>query len=179
MKARMVNHNHSHVTDHLRKLPRKMLGIHGIDNVTEFVLHELCGKSCFNMKKAAYFIDNPDFNCLKGVVGVSYDEIHAIGDIWSKPKEFSHHMNQSLFNQQVRSFSSFSNKKRTDSYDHIIENLAHDLGFDKYTLYSWEMKHNNHGFLLGENDDEETEHGPINEDIVLDGLSLLSFCPVH
>jgi hypothetical protein len=179
MKARMVNHNHSHITDHLRKLPRKMLGIHGIDNATEFLLHDLCGQHCFNMKKAAYFVDNPDFDCLKGVVGVSYEELPGIDDIWSAPEEFSQHMNQSPFNKSVRSFMSASNKKNHDNYDHIIENMARDLGFSAYTLYSWDMKHNNHGFLLGEKSDKPSEHGPISEDIVLDGLSLLSFCPIH
>ena len=60
---------HYTILNTLSKLPRKMLSLKGQENVTEFVLHELCHKNCFNLDKAAYFVDNPDFDCLKGMAG--------------------------------------------------------------------------------------------------------------
>src|SRR5947207_14497437 len=98
MKSENMMYRHAHVIDNLRRLPRKMLSLHGLDNVTEFVLHELCDKHCFNLQKAAYFIDNPDFDCLKGVVGVSHAELHNIVDIWDNPAIFSEHITKSAFN---------------------------------------------------------------------------------
>ena len=177
MEPKKVVHSHEYVVDNLRRLPRKMLLLHGRDNVTEFVLHELC-KNCFNMHKAAYFIDNPDFNCLKGVVGVSTDELSDINDIWNESEKFSERMTKSPFNQKVRSFEYQSHKKKGDSHDMLADIIAKELGFKNYNFYTWTMKHDNHGFLLCEKNEEvDCEHP--KEDVILDGLSLLSFCPVH
>jgi hypothetical protein len=178
MKHDKVGHNATHVVDNLRRLPRKMLLLHEFDNVTEFVLHELCGKSCFNLDKAAYFIDNPDFNCIKGVVGVSNSEMHGINDIWSSPDLFTQYMIQSPFNQHVRSFTGQSHRKNNHSYEDAASAIAQELGFNSYGYYVWDMKHNNHGFLVCEKNDTHL-HGHPGDDIVLDGLCLLSFCPVH
>lgn len=172
----MMN-NHARVLDSLRRLPRKMLNVHGIDNMTEFVLHELSGKNCFNLQKAAYFIDNPDFNCLKGVVGVSHDELHNLDDIWSNPEAFTEYMAQSPFNTHVRSFLSTSHKRHGELYEKTAESLAKELGLDSYGFYSWDMKHNNHGFLVCQKNNDHALN--TDEDIIVDGLSLLGFCPVH
>ena len=178
MKPENMMYSHAHVVDHLRRLPRKMLLLHGLDNVTEFVLHELCSKNCFNLQKAAYFIDNPDFNCLKGVVGVSNAELNDVEDIWTSPDIFTQKMMQSPFNQHVRSFMYESHKKDGKSYDKAAQVIAQELGFGDYGFYSWDMKHNNHGFLICEKNSTNPEEHP-QDDIVVDGLCLLSFCPVH
>lgn len=177
MKRESVMHGHSNVADHLRRLPRKMLLLHGLDNVTEFVLHELCSKNCFNMNKAAYFVDNPDFNCLKGVVGVSHDEMHGIDDIWQDPQSFTQKMLESPFNQHVRSFTYDSHKRNGDLYENAALSIASELGIKNYNFYSWDLKHNNHGFFICEKDENSQDHP--QEDVVVDGLCLLGFCPVH
>jgi len=166
MEPKKLVHGYEHIVDNLRRLPRKMLLLHGKDNVTEFVLHDLC-KNCFNVHKAAYFIDNPDFNCLKGVVGISTEELADIGD--------SARMQQSPFNQKVRSFEYQSHKKKGEPHDTVAEAIAKELGLQAYTFYTWDMKHDNHGFLVC----EKNETGHPQDDVVLDGLCLLSFCPVH
>ena len=178
MKSEKMIHNHTHVVDNLRRLPRKILSLHGLENVTEFVLHELCSKSCFNLKKAAYFIDNPDFDCVKGVVGVSNMELHEIEDIWSSPDSFTQQMTLSPFNQHVRSFIYESHKKNGKSYEDMAKSIAYELGINEYGFYSWDMKHNNHGFLVCEKNTIDPQEHP-QDDIVIDGLCLLSFCPVH
>ena len=150
MKPENMMYSHAHVVDNLRRLPRKMLNLHGLDNVTEFVLHELCGKNCFNLQKAAYFIDNPDFNCLKGVVGVSSAELHDIEDIWTSPDAFTQQMVESPFNKQVRAFLAESHKRNGEPYEKTAQAIAHELGLNNYGFYSWDMKHNNHGFLVCE-----------------------------
>jgi hypothetical protein len=178
MKPKNMMSNHAHVVDSLRRLPRKMLQLHGLDNVTEFVLHDLSGKDCFNLHKAAYFIDNPDFNFFKGIAGVSHNEKHNVDDIWVNPDVFTQHMMQSPFNQQVRSLTGNSHKKNGELSIKTAEAIAHELGLDDYGFYSWDMKHNNHGFLVCEKNKDGHDHH-IEDDIIIDGLSLLSFCPVH
>src|SRR5258708_23852276 len=121
MKPGMMMCRHAQIADSLRRLPRKMLQLHGRDNVTDFVLHELCSKDCFNIPRAAYFIDNPAFDCLKGVVGVSGVELNSSGNIWENPDDFIAKMTQSPFNQKVRSFTYDSRKKRGESEDMIAK----------------------------------------------------------
>src|SRR5438445_11567888 len=105
MKPEMMMYRNAQIADSLRRLPRKMLQLHGLDNVTDFVLHELCSKDCFNMPKAAYFVDNPAFNCLKGVVGIAGTELQGVENIWANPDQFVQTVAQSPFNQKVRSFN--------------------------------------------------------------------------
>jgi hypothetical protein len=178
MKQEMLMNRNAQIADSLRRLPRKMLQLHGLDNVTDFVLHELCSASCFNIPKAAYFIDNPAFNCLKGIVGVSGQELQGFDNIWTQPEQFIYTMAQSPFNQKVRAFNYESRKNRGHAEQAMAETIAKELDFNDYGFYSWDMKHDNHGFLVCEkNSNPEHEHP--HEEFMVDGLSLLSFCPVY
>jgi len=176
MKPDMM-YRHAQIAESLRRLPRKMLQFHGRDRVTDFVLHELCSKDCFNIPKAAYLIDNPAFNCLKGVVGVSGAELSS-GNIWEKPDDFIKEMKASSFNEKVRSFSYDSRKNRGESEDAMAKIIAQELGMADYGFYSWDMKHDNHGFLVCEKDNNPQSHHA-DKDFIIDGLCLLSFCPIY
>lgn len=157
-------------------LPRKMITLHGNDNMSDFVLHELCHEKCFNLKKAAYFVDNPDFNCLKGVVGISRNESPGIIDVWQQPEDFSNHMRQSPFNQKVRSLMRTSAKKVSAEGDkELAIDVAHELGITNIGYCSWISKNDNHGILVFEKDSEQE----IDKEDLLNGVSLLSFCPIY
>jgi len=159
----------------LSGLPRRMLGLHGADNVTEFVLYDLCQKDCFNLTKAAYFVDNPDFNCTKGVAGFSREERGDSCNIWENPHGFSSEMQGSQFNNKVRSVASCSLKKGGNLHDELAKNIARDLDFKNYAYCTWNMKHDNHGFVLYEKADA---HDAFADEHLLNGLSLLSYCPI-
>src|SRR5207253_3050442 len=103
MKPELLMYRNAQIADRLRRLPRKILQLHGLENVTDFVLHALCSNDCFNIPKAAYFVENPAFNCLKGVVGVSTAELQGVDNIWTSPDQFMQMIAQSSFNQKVRS----------------------------------------------------------------------------
>jgi hypothetical protein len=164
-------------SDSLFWLPRKMIALHGNENVSEFVLHELCQPRCFNLKKAAYFIDNPDFDCLKGVAGINQDEMIAFDDVWQKPEEFSLYMRQSPFNQKVRSLNRSSAKKTSFEADKDLAiDVAHELGIANIGYCSWTSKHDNHGILVFE---KNTDQGQVDKEELLNGFSLLSFCPIY
>lgn len=161
---------------HLSELPRRMLCIHGRDNMTEFVLHHLCHEDCFNLKKAAYFVDAPDFNVLKGVAGFNrgeqYDDCKKM---WHSTEEFTEHMRNAEFNKRVRELSQASLKKDKKSDEELAQEIAHNLGFENPCLCIFDMKHDNHGIFIYEKNDKNEQ---VNENHLLSGLSLLSFCPI-
>jgi hypothetical protein len=166
---------HYDVLHKLSCLPRKMLTLHGSENITEFVLHELCNESCFDLLKAAYFVDNPDFDCFRGVAGLSRAQAPRSFDVWKDIAKFSDHMKSSEFNQQVRSLSRCSLKKEDRSEKELAATIAKDLGMKHYNVCSWTMKHDNHGLLIYE---KAQDNHQIDEEHLLNGLSLLSFCPI-
>jgi hypothetical protein len=177
MKPEML-YRHAQIADSLRRLPKQMLQLYDRDHVVNFVLHELCSKNCFNIPKAAYFIDNPSFNCLKGIVGISGEELQGFDNIWTKPDQFIEHVSQSPFNQKVRSFNYESRKNSGHSHEAMAESIAQELGLRDYGFYSWDMKHDNHGFLVCEKNTAAPDEHP-HEEVMVDGLCLLSFCPVY
>lgn len=171
----VMNDRKRAIIERLSTLPRKILGLHGRDNTVEFVLHELARQDCFDLEKAAYVIDNPDFDCLKGVAGFQRPEVCTFeSDIWSEPDNFSQHMKGCQYNTTVRNYQRNSGVKSGQKDEDIVKEVAHDLGFETPFYYSWNMKHDNHGILLYEKRDPQD----CDCDYLLEGLCLIGFCPV-
>ena len=156
----------------LAGLPRLMIHVHGRDNMSEFILHELCSEPCFNLRKAAYFVDNPDFKCLRGVAGFAQDQAYPEQEIWQNPDKFSKHMQGASFNNQVRSVHC-DGLSRSDREKKVMDEMAKQFGSSAQC--SWKMRHDNHGILMYEKADPDDS---IAENHLLDGMSLLSFCPI-
>lgn len=167
---------HQNVLCFLNQLPKKMLSLHGTDNVTDFVLHDLCNKQCFNLNKAAYFVDNPDFDCLKGVSGFCAQESFAQPTYWESPEIFTSHVKNSQFNQKVRSILQPSMKRSGVSDQKVIENLSQELNMQSPLYCAWDMKHDNHGIFIYE---PATDMCEIPQEMLSNGVCLLSFCPIH
>lgn len=185
MKGRVMNRvNHNVGVDQrdLKKysllecvgcLPKKMLGMYGRENVIEFVLHDLA--KGFNLKRAAYVVDNPDFNCIKGVAGFDVSQAYKSDHtIWQDQEMFTLHMQQAPYNQQVRCFVTESLVKKGKSDQEIVGSISGILGFQNPSYYAWPIKHDNHGLLLYEKCDQEN----CDCDYLLDGLCLIGFCPI-
>ncbi len=160
----------------LSNLPRMILLVNERNDIPAFVLHELCHPACFNLSKAAFFVDNPDFDFLRGIVGLNRNELdHAPDDIWQNPEDFSDRMEQSHFNQQVRGVDRLSVKRNGGNEQELIADMADHLGLGQLSACYWNMKHDNYGILIFEKaafDDEDLEEYLIN------GASMLSFCPL-
>ena len=165
--------NHD-ILNRLSCLPQKILSLSGSENITEFVLHELCNSTCFNLQKAAYIVDNPDFDCLKGIAGFNINEEFPDA-IWQNADAFSKHMSESFFNQKVRTILRSSPLRSGQSSQQTTDIISDCLGFDKPLYCSWRMKHDNHGYLVYETESNDT---PSN-DLVLNGACFLSFCPIY
>lgn len=157
----------------LSSIPKKMLAIHGTENMTEFVLHELCGNCCFNFTKAAYFVDNPDFKCSKGVAGCCLAECYTGQERhWDAPESFSDHMKHASFNQKVRHIQGGHMGADVQKMAH---EFARQLEIKNPDYHVWPLKNGNKGLLV-------FEHGSAHDTQVRNylesGLSLLSFCPI-
>lgn len=149
----------------------------GNDNITELVMHELCNEYCFNLEKAAYLIDNPDFDCLKGIAGFARSEAYSAGqNIWDDPKKFTQHVQAASFNNKVRSYYRNSFTKQGESEEVVAKYIAKDLGLEEYGYLSWHMKHDNHGLFIYQ---KACADDTCADDYILDGLSLLGFCPIY
>jgi hypothetical protein len=161
----------------LCSLPRKILSMYERENITECVLHELCKESCFNWDKAAYFINNPDFDCLKGVAGYSKAESYVSeGSIWDNIDSFSVHMDSAPFNQLVRSVACKC-CITCDGITHseLLDEIARELRFTQYDVYSWDLKYGNQGILLYQSVTDACS--VISDEYVYNGVCFLGLCP--
>lgn len=163
------------ILNRLSALPQKLLRLHGNENVSEFVLHELCNHNCFNITKAAYLVDNPDFDCIKGVAGFSATEAFNSDAIWDNPESFTEHMKKSQFNTKVRDFMKPSMRRASKTDENTCHMVADFVGITKPGYCSWDMKHDNHGILI-----YETQiSSPISQEMLRNGACFLGFCPIN
>lgn len=162
---------------HLSSLPQKILSLHGRGDITEFVLRDLCHRNCFNLKKAAFFVDNPDFNCLKGVAGYCQEDNPTVCDaLWDHPEKFMSRIKESQFNQKVRDLWLPSLQKVGESHNEVVKSVAQILEIKDPSSHALQVKYGNHGLLIFE---KENPHDLFEDDHVNNGLSLLGFCPVY
>jgi hypothetical protein len=168
-------HDNPRVLKTLCRLPRRIRKMRKYSNLAEFVMHDLCGDQCFDIKKAAYIVDNPDFNCIQGVAGCTSKELFTRGDIWQAPDAFTDHMKCSNFNKSVRSIKRPSCCREQFRDKNMIKDIANELGMKNFTCCNVEMPHGNHGFFIYEHIiDNDEDH-----EMLLDGINILSFCPIN
>ena len=165
---------HYELVKFMSKMPGKIVGLHGLENITEFVLHDLSSSDCFNFSRAGYFVDNPDFNYFKGVAG--YDINHLFQQtIWEDPNIFSSHMKGVPFNSLVRKFERPSPLKGSICEKDFVLGVADELAFKEPGYYCWKMKHDNHGLIIFE---QMNGHTHWDHHDIANGAHLLSLCPV-
>jgi len=176
MKQSAVSECRLRVLESLSKLPQKMLAAHGHEGVTELVLHELADEACLNFERAAYFVDNPDFDCLKGVAGFYRTESYQPADMdaWQDIDAFGYHVQAAPFNQKVRGLYRPSFRRRGASDKEVAGALASELGMNGHAYHMWSMRNDNHGLLVYELVGNVAFEG----DDLSSAASLLSFCPV-
>lgn len=183
MKQTDVLKKHNELLLFLNHLPKKIILLHAHDEhvgeTSGFVLHDFCHESCFNVEKVAYFVDNPEFNCFKGVAGVCKHESDfcKVSNIWDQPEEYKDYLLASPFHNKVRSIEqkSVKNNGKNGSEQKFMQSIADELAIEKPKYFRWSMKHGNNGFLLIEHNDEAAE---LIEEHLPQGVYLLSFCPI-
>lgn len=168
---------HLQLAKTLCALTQKMLIAHYHEKLTELVLYELAHQNCFNFSKVAYMIDNPHFKCLHGISGFSKSDHqnHAHENIWDDHDSFHKTMDASPFHTKVRSIRECEEK--TINKQEKFEELAKRLDFERPSFMTWQVKHDNYGILLFEHDNQTIANSYDSE--LLQGVSLLGFCPVY
>ena len=157
---------------------RKMMQVQSCDNMVEFVLHALAQEGCLDLDRAAYVIDNPDFDCTKGIAGFCKREAYnPATDIWQEADKFSDHMRHASFNQRVRGVSDTSFKRAGRNGQEAADALAQKVGMKHYHYCMCDAKHDNHGILLFEH---SKEHNTCEQEqeAVENAAHLLGMCPV-
>lgn len=158
----------------LGSLPRNMMKHHGTTNLMEFVLHGICQEG-FGITKAAYFVNNPDFDFLKGMAGYYHPESYsAKNTMWDEKESFTSCMLTSDFNQKVRQLHGKSFEKGNQSEIETIKKLSSILEFTTPCYHTWDVKYDNHGLFMF----EVPENRAHVDDHLYDFLHLLGFCPV-
>ena len=158
----------------LSNIPRNINQLRENHNLIEFVLHELCHEDCLNLKKAAYLVDNKDFDCLHGVVGIDKTEPFIHTNIWQAPDDFSAYMKTATFNTKVRQLKHKSHANLSEKEIDLLEELSHELGMNRLKHFTVPLKYDNQGILLYESVNDDA----IEENDLLSGLSFLSICPL-
>ncbi len=135
----------------LAEIPRKILLHYEVQDLPEIVLHHISHDDVFGFDKAVYLVDNPDFDCLKGVAGYSCDEckFHS-QDVWSKPENFHTDMRCACFNSQIKHFirNGLRRKGSNKPDENEILELGEALGIKNPAFLSWNMQHGNNGILI-------------------------------
>src|SRR3990167_8091393 len=153
---------HRSILGSLSELPKRMIDLQHLENIAEFVLHGLCQPGCFDISQAAYIVDNPDFNCLKGIAGFSATEVALLrSEAWGSPELFSNLMQASKFNQQIRALERASLRANGRATTAVLQDLATEIGIANPAFCTWELKHDNYGVLIyrkPENDPTFDEH---------------------
>jgi hypothetical protein len=170
-----IDGNDHNLVSRLLDLPNKILSNHESNELAHMILHEIGHDDAFAMHKAGYLIDNPDFNCLKGVAGYDKNECQFHKEnIWENPALFADDMKQASFNQQISTFFHKSLcHKRSDSLDEdAIRLLCDKLDIHNPALLTWKMKHGNHGILLY----EESHNHKHYRDLLHHVVALLGLC---
>jgi hypothetical protein len=171
MKPTLSERHHKILTS-LSVLPKKILHAYDVNNLAQIVLHDLCNEQCFNISKAAYFVDNPDFDCFKGIAGYHFKE-HSQNNYWQNPQQFTDSIQNNEFYKKVRAYSSESLYNQSPKTEHNKDTIASLFSFNEPHYYSFKMKNDNHGLLIYESPSEN-----ITQDL-LDGFYFLGFCPLH
>lgn len=180
MKPHETSSCHYHqVLSRLTLLPRKIIALSDAEHMSEFILHELSHISCFNLEKAAYFVDNPDFDCFRGVAGYDQCEYEVQEDI-ALPHTFYRHLGDCNFNKQVRAVGNGSYRKEQRPEEAILKALTSELVFKEPQCYVWPLKHDNYGVLVYELKESSCGNGHAAElkEHIENGLHLLGFCPL-
>ena len=164
------------VLQKLAHLPRHMLHHYDQVELAPLVLHTL-GHN-LGLKRASYLVDNPDFDCIKGVAGYCHRECdYHKSDLWSDPHAFSQDMEQAPFHRKMRCYMHTSMKQRHDDYVRSLAALGKELGIENPDVRVWDLRHDNHGILIFEKNDacpckEERE-------MIDSAIALLGLCPLR
>lgn len=133
-------------------IPQKIVQHQSAEGLAQAILHEIAGPQGFALKRAAYIVDNPDFDCMKGVAGFCKNDALDTSGMWDRLGSFVNDSKQASFVKEVCRFEDKSLRRRDiTTKDHPeIFRIADGFGINQPQTMSWGIKHDNHGLFLFE-----------------------------
>ncbi len=174
MKYKTSRNIRQELAENLIDLPNKIIQNYELTHLTQLVLHSLGHNDCFSLDRAAYFVDNPDFDQLLGAAGYLKEECcySQVGDLWKDPYNYSQHMKNATFHKKIQEILKTSIKRQNIDFNNSkdLKSLANELEMTNPKFISWNLKYGNHGVLIYE--------ASSGEELLSKAVSLLAFCPV-
>ena len=174
------SYDYQQVMNRLIDLPNKISRNYDLQYLPQLVLHYIGHKDCFDLKKAAYFADNPDFDHFLGAAGYDQNECcyDNLDNLWSEPSKYLTHSEDGNFHNKIQKILRTSFKKQGASLSNSedLSLLAKELGMESPNIVSWDLKHGNHGVLMYETNKTLDQQ---NADLLEKALSFLNFCPLR
>jgi len=161
----------------LLNLPLKILRNHDVEGLPHIILHEIAHANHVGFKRAYYFVDNPDFACMKGVACFCNEHHNEAIDPWHDPQTFVQNVQQSPFYDEMQKFvqHNVEREKGACKID-ALSILSKKLGMNEPQVFTWDMRHGNKGILIYEEGDKQWCR---NNPELLDHISaLLGLCPL-
>lgn len=143
--------------ENILSIPKNILKHENNLALPELLLSHISCKNNFHLKKAVYCLDNPEFNCLKGVVGFDAKTTDNCSLFQSliESSNIEEEKLQALINcdfnksiKQIYQPSIFALEK--DHSDEIKKLACSALGTDNPLIFSWTAKNGNHGLFFCE-----------------------------
>ena len=173
-----MSSNSEVLMDRLMNLPSRIIRHHDLHILPQLVLHYLSHKDCFELEKAAYFADNPDFDHLLGAAGYCKHECNykCAEDLWEDPSSYDD-SGSAKFYKKIKKILQRSMKKHdVDLSSHEgIQKIALDLDIKNPQVISWDLKHGNHGVIIYENNEKLDKK---LTDLFKKAVQFLGFCPI-
>jgi hypothetical protein len=156
----------SELVSELLQLPKHILKHTHTIGLTDLLLGHLASEHYFNLKKAAYLLNNPDFDCVKGMAGIEKCDTNNWKNPWDNPLEHTAILENSAFNKKIKSFSGHGLFKHSPQEDtpRIIKYAEEHLALENPVFIGWPGKHGNYGIFFCE---------PLDHEAFLQRLSLL------
>lgn len=141
-------YSHLSVVDDLIEIPQNILRFNHRPELIDFVLQKISNEKCFSFHRAAYLVDNPDFNFLKGICGFCKNSNPA--NVSTINDELLEQISRSEYNNKVKNFQNISLKanNRDIRNPETLAELSNALNIPEPQVYSWDLKNNNFGILI-------------------------------
>jgi len=172
-----ISEEHAYFLEYVTHLSHKVQQHHDCHHLPQLVLHHLAHPLGFSLTKAAYFVDNPDFDHFIGIAGFLNEKKDALDTIWNDPHAFKPKAQCAVFHEQVRNIAQTSfKKKHIDVHTSSdVQKVAKELGIQNPQWVTWDMKHGNHGLLIF----ERGQTFPAWMKKMLENMApFLGFCPL-
>jgi hypothetical protein len=132
------------------QIPQQITSYHHLDGLVDLVLYTIAKADCLSFSRAAYFVDNPDFNHLRGVCGFCVTT--NLANCAQDQKSMIQQIQKSPYNCRVKTINQES--LRANNIDPTkpenVAKLCESLEIKNPKICNWDLKHNNYGLLIFE-----------------------------